>query len=95
MSLSLTTPSPLLTYTFAQTNLSLSISLATRRNLSTAEAVIEGLERLLIMGASKSAHRCIAVRVDLGPNLCGELEINVLLDSAIQSESPDSTFNQE
>jgi hypothetical protein len=47
------------------------------------------------MGASKSAHRCIAVRVDLGPTLCGELEINVLLDSAIQSEFPDSTFNQE
>jgi hypothetical protein len=50
---------------------------------SAAEAVIEGIERLLIPGASKCTHRCIPVRVDLGPTLCGKLGIHVLLDSLI------------
>lgn len=42
----------------------------TPKSPSAAEAVIEGLERRLILGASKSANRCIRVRVDLGPTLC-------------------------
>src|SRR5260370_5160132 len=50
---------------------------------SAAEAVIEGVERLLILGASKSTHRCIPVGVDLGPTLCCKLRIHVLLDPVI------------
>jgi hypothetical protein len=50
---------------------------------AAAESIVECLEGLLILCAAKRADCGVAVGINLGPPLCGELSIHVLLDSAV------------